>query len=119
MNRFPLPIQSNPFRTKDDLRLAFKQLTDPLIPYYSKGSAKLMLGATGTSYTGDLAGMEGFSRVLWGLIPLLAGGGTSPLWDIYMKGIRNGTNPDHEEYWGAAGDYDQRSVEMAAFGLAL
>jgi hypothetical protein len=119
MIRFPLPIQNNPLRTKDDLRLAFKQLTDPLTLYYSDGCAKLMLGATGTSYTADLAGMEGFSRILWGLIPLLAGGGESPLWDIYMKGIRNGTNPEHKEYWGAAGDYDQRSVEMAAFGLAL
>ncbi|MDF2921392.1 MAG: hypothetical protein K0R57_306 [Paenibacillaceae bacterium] len=119
MNRFPLPIQNNPLQTRDDLRRAFLQLTAPLQPYYSSGSARLMLGSTGTSYSGEVAGMEGFSRVLWGLVPLIAGGGDSPLWDTYMTGIANGTNPAHEEYWGAAGDYDQRSVEMAAFGLAL
>lgn len=119
MNPFPLPIQHNPLKTKADLAQAFRQLTDPLTPYYSPGKAGLTVGNTGTSYSGSVAAMEGFSRVLWGLVPLLAGGGESPLWDTYIQGIRNGTDPEHEEYWGAAGDYDQRSVEMAAFGLAL
>lgn len=115
-----LPIQSNPLRTKEDLRLAFRQLTDPLLPYYSPGRALLQLGATGAGYSEAVAGMEGFSRVLWGLIPLLAGGGDGgPLLDVCLEGIRNGTDPAHGEYWGCAGDYDQRLVEMAAFGLAL
>lgn len=119
MNPFPLPIQHNPLKTKSDLAAAFRQLTDPLAPYFTPGKAGLKLGFTGTSYSGELAAMEGFSRLLWGLVPLLAGGDASPLWDAYLQGIKNGTNPAHEEYWGAAGDYDQRSVEMAAFGLAL
>lgn len=38
---------------------------------------------------------------------------------IYVDGIRNGTNPEHEDYWGILNDYDQRLVEMAAFGLAF
>ena len=119
MNPFPLPIRQNPLQTKSDLQQAFRQLTDPLLPFYSSGRAGLTLGHTGTSYSGKVAAMEGFSRILWGLVPLVTGGGTSPLWDMYMEGIKNGTNPSHEEYWGTAGDYDQRSVEMAAFGLAL
>lgn len=119
MHQYDQAIRHNPLRTRLDMQTAFAQLSEPLMPYYSKGSALLRVGATGTSYSGEVAGMEGFSRILWGLIPLLAGGGQSPLWDIYAEGIRNGTNPEHEEYWGAAGDYDQRSVEMAAFGLAL
>jgi hypothetical protein len=114
-----LPIAQNPLKTKEDLRIAFAQLTDPLKPYYSKGFARLHLGHSGASYSADVAGYEGFSRILWGLVPLLAGGGTSELTEIYKQGIINGTNPDHEEYWGAATDYDQRSVEMAAFGFAL
>lgn len=119
MNPFPLPIRQNPLLSKSDLQQAFRQLTDPLLPFYSSGRAGLTLGNTGTSYSGTVAAMEGFSRILWGLVPLVTGGGDSPLWDMYMEGIKNGTNPAHEEYWGTAGDYDQRSVEMAAFGLAL
>lgn len=114
------PLAGNPLRTKADLRLAFKQLADPLKPYYSAGGAQLRLGTTGTSYAPEVGYMEGFSRVLWGLVPLIAGGGgDAELEAICVKGFDNGTNPAHPEYWGAAGDYDQRFVEMAAFGCAL
>ncbi|MEW9699446.1 DUF2264 domain-containing protein [Paenibacillus sp. SI8] len=114
-----LPITRNPIHAKEDLRRAFDELTVPLKPHYSKGSARLYMGQTGTSYTDEVAGFEGFSRILWGLSPLLAGGGESDLWDIYVEGIRHGTDPAHEEYWGQVSDYDQRLVEMAAFGLTL
>ncbi|MBD0382175.1 DUF2264 domain-containing protein [Paenibacillus sedimenti] len=114
-----LPITRNPLRDKEDLARAFAELTDPLKPHYSKGSARLYIGNTGTSYTDEVAGFEGFSRILWGLAPLLAGGGDSDLWDVYIEGIKNGTNPSHEEYWGDVNHYDQRLVEMAAFGLTM
>lgn len=119
MKRWNLPITRNPLKTKEDVRQAFGQLADPLKPYFSKGSARLHIGNTGASYAEGIAEMEGFSRVLWGLVPLLAGGGESDLWETYMQGIRNGTNPSHEEYWGEVNDYDQRLVEMAALGFAL
>lgn len=112
-------IQSNPLATRKDIQDALHQLCDPLIPYYSSGKARLRLGATGSGCSNETAEMEGFSRVLWGLVPLAAGGGESRLWEMYREGIRNGTNPEHEEYWGIVDDYDQRLVEMAAFGLAL
>jgi hypothetical protein len=40
--------------------------------------------------------------------------------EAWVKGLDNGTNPDHEEYWGDHIDKDQRFVEMAAIvsGLA-
>lgn len=114
-----LGIQSNPLKTRDDLLAALEQLTEPLQPLYSRGSARLEIGITGASYPSATAGMEGFSRVLWGLIPLLAGGGNSELWATVLEGIRHGTDPAHEEYWGDVRDYDQRLVEMAAFGFAL
>jgi len=115
-----LPIADNPLRTRGDLMRAFEQLSDPLRPYYSEGKARLELGVTGTSYSAEAAGMEGFSRVLWGMVPYLAGGGSADgLWEDCLQGIANGTDPDHPEYWGDVGDYDQRLVEMAAFGFAL
>lgn len=112
-------IQSNPLKTRGDLLAALDQLTEPLRPLYSRGSARLEIGITGASYPAATAGMEGFSRVLWGLIPLLAGGGNNELWATVLDGIRHGTDPAHEEYWGDVRDYDQRLVEMAAFGFAL
>lgn len=112
-------IVDNPLATREDMAAALHQLLAPLQPFYSKGGARLEVGKTGAGYPVAIAGMEGFSRVLWGLVPLLAGGGTSELWDIVLEGIANGTNPEHEEYWGEVGDYDQRLVEMAVFGYAL
>lgn len=112
-------IATNPLETKADLQKAFRQLVYPLKPHYSAGWARLQLGVTGVHYGPAIAEMEGFSRVLWGIVPLLAGGGEDELWEGCLVGIRNGTDPAHKEYWGAVADYDQRLVEMAAFGFAL
>ncbi len=119
MLKLDLPIQKNPLQSREDLAEAVKQIVQPLQPYYSKGKAKLELGSTGTSYSDDIAGLEGFSRVLWGLVPMLAGGDNSQVWEMCLQGIKNGTNPAHEEYWGEISNFDQRAVEMAAFGYAL
>ncbi len=38
--------------------------------------------------------MESFARVLWGIVPLWAGGGDiDGFSDIYTKGLSAGTNP--------------------------
>lgn len=110
---------ANPIRTREDMQNAVIGLCSPLAGRYSQGKAQLRLGVTGTSYSAKTAEFEGFSRVLWGLVPLIAGGGDSALWEDCLEGIRNGTNPSHEEYWGDPADYDQILVEMAAFGYAL
>ncbi|MFD2215752.1 DUF2264 domain-containing protein [Metabacillus endolithicus] len=113
-------LMGNPLKTKQDVADSLKDLCDPLKQYYSKGFARLTLGNTSAAYADSTAGLEGFSRVLWGLAPLLAGEEMEDeLWEMHLQGIKNGTNPRHEEYWGEITDYDQRIVEMAAFGLAL
>jgi len=113
------PVRSNPLKTRSDVESALKQLIEPLRPYYSEGKAHLRMGATASGCTIETADMEGCSRVLWGLAPLAAGGGESDLWELYREGIVNGTNPSHPEYWGPVHDYDQKLVEMAAYGLAM
>ncbi|MCM3626586.1 DUF2264 domain-containing protein [Paenibacillus glycanilyticus] len=115
------PIAANPLRTKADLELAFSQLTKPLLPYYSAGGARLGLNGSGAGQSPDVAQMEGFSRIIWGLAPLAAGSGKvdEELLQLVLKGITNGTDPAHAEYWGKVADYDQRLVEMASLGLAL
>jgi len=114
------PISGNPLKTKDDLSEAIRQLTAPLRNLYSEGGARLQIRGGGAGHPVELADMEGFSRVLWGLVPYLAGGGKdTEIWDVSLQGIINGTDPSHPEYWGDAGDYDQRFVEMGVMGLAL
>lgn len=119
MHKMNLPIAGNPLQTREDLQNAVRQLIDPLKPYYSKGRARVHFANTSAAYEDKVAGLEGFSRVLWGLVPLVAGGAESEMWDIVIQGIKSGTDPSHEEYWGVIHDYDQRIVEMAAFGLTL
>ncbi|AIQ46550.1 hypothetical protein R70723_12220 [Paenibacillus sp. FSL R7-0273] len=114
------PVSENALRTKEDLMAAFRQLTAPLTQLYSTGGARLEIRGAGAGHTQEIADMEGFSRISWGLVPYLAGGGEeTELKEIYLRGLINGTDPGHEEYWGEVGDYDQRLVEMAAMGLAL
>jgi hypothetical protein len=119
MRNFKLPIYNNDLKTKIDLQEAFIQLTNPLKPYFTEGRAGFQLGNTSASYPDYIASMEGFSRVLWGLAPLAAGGRDSELWESFAQGVKNGTNPEHEEYWGDVNHYDQRLVEMAALGFSL
>lgn len=121
MTNFLYDLKNNPLEDKQDVMRAISQLLNPLQNYYSDGKARLELGAAGAMYASDVAGIEGFSRVMWGLVPLIAGGGETnhPIWEHTLKGIIHGTDPKHEEYFGKVNDYDQRLVEMAVFGYAL
>lgn len=113
------PLADNPLLTRADLQKAARDLFQPLKPRFSPGAARVRVGFTAAHFDDHAAELEGFVRPLWGLVPLSAGGGDFPDWDLYRRGLSNGTDPDHTEYWGTPGDYDQRLVEMAAIGLAL
>lgn len=104
--------------TKQDFQQWMFQVLDPLKPLYSKECARLHLGDSGVTYPQASIEMEAFSRPLWALVPLWLGGGKG-FEDIYRKGLANGTNPDHTEYWGGFEDYDQKFVEMAAIASGL
>lgn len=109
----------NPLQTRSDVQQAVRDLFDPLKPHFSKGASRVKIGFTGAHFDNGLAELEGFARPLWGLVPLALGGGTFADWELYRQGLINGTDPEHDEYWGVPNDYDQRLVEMAAIGLAL
>lgn len=115
----PSLFADNPLRTRADLQRFARDLAAPLVPHFSPGRAQVRLGPNRAHY-GDPAGwLEGFARPLWGLAPLAAGGGRFDFWPLWQQGLAAGTDPAHPEYWGLAGDFDQRSVEQAAFGVAL
>lgn len=95
-------------------------LVEPLKKHYSKDCASLELGAFAAGYGNRIAGMEGFSRILWGMASYWAGGGKDEsLLPVYQKGLCAGTGPGSKEYWGDLHHKDQRMVEMAAVSYGI
>ena len=114
------PMAANPMRTKREVERAVVDLVEPIVAYLSPGGARARLGSFGAHFATRVAELEGYARPLWGIVPLVAGGGSFDHWDSWAAGLAHGTDPDHPEYWGPCGDaIDQRMVEMAAIGFAL
>ena len=111
--------QFNRLCSKEDVQSLFTDFTDSLHNYYSPGCAYLKLDYFGAHYEEKISYMEGFTRVIWGLAPFLAGGGKSELLDIYIKGVESGTDPKSEEYWGDIQNVDQKMVEIAPIAFFL
>jgi hypothetical protein len=112
-------LSTSALTTRADFAAACTSLLAPLLPFFSPARTRVKLGATATRYDETGAQLEGFTRPLWGLAPLLAGGFDFDGWEHWLEGLRNGTNPEHEEFWGWARDLDQRMVEMCPLGFAL
>ena len=111
--------KSNPLSSRQDLVAALNTLLAAVDTQFPAGRSRFSLGDTSAHYATDVAQMEGLSRVLWGLFPLMAAGDSTPYSDKYIAAIKQGTDPHGAGYWGEAGPYDQRLVEMAAYGLGL
>lgn len=119
MKIWDLPISHNALKTREDLALALAQILEPLEARLVRGGSGLHVGNGSALYSDRVALLEGFSRLLWGLSPLAAGGGRSPMIAPMLKGLEAGVDPDSPYFWGVGGNKDQRYVEMAAFALAL
>lgn len=113
------PFQGNRLQSRDDVQNLLLDLFTPLIDAFSPGCARVRLEETAACFVRESADLEGFARPLWGIVPFAYGGGEFPYWDIYRKGLANGTDPDGKEYWGSPVNKEQRMVEMAAIGYAL
>ena len=109
----------NPLRSRADVEAALRASFAPLLPFFSEGGARVRLNGAAAHFDRTAADLEGFARPLWGLVPLAAGGGQFAHWELYRRGLANGTDPDHPEYWGPVTSTDQRMVELAAIGLAM
>ena len=114
-------ISANPLQTRQDLVRGAVQLMEPLLSCLTPGKARMIVSEGSAHYPEDVAGMEGFSRVLWALVPMLIGGcpEAEPFWKVWREGLIHGTDPDHPEYWGDIHPFDQRMVEMAVIGMGL
>ena len=84
-------MRGNPLRTRADLQRLACDLVEPVLPHFSPGRAQIHLGENRAHY-GDPAGwLEAFSRPLWGLVPLGAGGGRFDHWSLWQEGLTAGT----------------------------
>ena len=121
MDSFPpaAPFQHNPLKTREDLGNFLVDLLDPLATHTSPGGSRIHLGHTATHFDETAAQLEGFSRPIWGLASLLAGGGSYAGTKRWVAGLQNGTDPQCPEWWGNMRDKDQRMVECAAIGFSL
>ena len=113
------PFVSNPVETRDDLGQFLTDMLDALSSHTSPRGALIQLGHTATHYDETAAQLEGFSRPLWGLSSLLAGGGTYAGTQRWVNGFASGTDPDGVEFWGNMRNKDQRMVECAAIGYSI
>lgn len=115
--------------SRKDVAGVVLDMVRPLKPFYTGEQSGLIVGYTAAHYGSEPAKMEGWARVLWGLGPLFANNNDDldekmqteiEQWkELYLTGLRNGTDPKSSGYWGDIGDYDQKMVESAAISAAL
>jgi hypothetical protein len=113
------PAAGNKLRTRADVVDSVHQLFNPLLPMFSAGKARVQIDASTSTWDRAACDLEGFARPLFGIAPMVAGGGQFEYWDIFREGLANGTDPAHPEYWGDVPDTDQRHVEAAALAYAI
>lgn len=107
-------------KSKAEFQQMLERILNPLKNSYNQSGALLSVGNTSAHYPDRVAELEGFARVLWGLVPYWKGGGENiDLLKTYQKGLAAGTDPTHPDYWDVDGEVNQRYVEMAAISLGL
>lgn len=93
---------------------------EPLAQHTSPHGALIRVpGATGIRFDDTACLVEGYARPLWGLAPLLAGGGEYEGAKRWVEGMKAGTDPESPEFWQLARDSDQRMVEQCPIGFTL
>lgn len=119
--QFGEELKRNPLRTRQDVVQAAISLIDAASQCLTEGKSRLHIADSAAYYPEGVAGMEGWSRVLWAIVPMLVGHcpEVEKYWVLWREGLINGTDPQHPEYWGTLTGCDQRMVEMAVMGMAL
>jgi hypothetical protein len=114
------PFSQIPITDRSSVQDLVKTLLDPLEPHFSPLKARVRVpGGTAVRFDNTAAEIEGICRPMWALGSLLAGGATYRGTEWWVQGLKSGTDPESEEYWGDPRDNDQRMVEMCPLGFML
>jgi len=114
-------LTDNPLQKRQDLQRACVDLISPVLHYASEHCSYFDIGDNLARGTRKSTRLESFSRLLWGIGPLMAGGHPFAHIELFLQGLRNGTDPEHPEYWGTSLEANQHQhwIEMAAIGLFM
>ncbi|KKA27751.1 hypothetical protein TD95_001288 [Thielaviopsis punctulata] len=114
------PFCTVPLSDRLSVQSLLLTLLDPLKSFFSPLRARVRIpGATAVRFDQAASELEGFARPLWGLAALVAGGAEYADLQLWIDGIRAGTDPESLEFWGFPRDNDQRMVEMCPLGFTL
>lgn len=114
------PFSSVVLSDRASVQALLRTLLNPLLPFFSPKHALVRVpGATGVLFDDVATQIEGYARPLWGLASLLAGEGDYDAAGVWIDGLRSGTDPSSDEFWGLSADTDQRMVEMCCLGYTL
>lgn len=121
-----LGFSDNAFRDREDIETASKALVRALEPYFSSGNARVKLPlCSGAHFDESAAQLEGFARPIWAVAGALTKSENDTKSELksyserLIEGITHGVDPEHPEYWGTIGDWDQRMVEAEPISFAL
>ena len=112
-------LAANPLKTKVDLTDALREVLAPLEKHMENSKYGLKFWGGGSLCEARTREIEALLRPLWGIAPLIAGGGEYLFFEQYLKKIKLSTYPSSDSYWGDIDLYDQRMVEMAAIAYTL
>ena len=114
-----LKLKNNPLKTKSDVQKALIDIVKPLESYFETSVYGLKYDSGGAHCRELTREVEALLRPLWGIVPLMAGGGDSKIFSSYLAKIKAGTDRTQPSYWGEISNRDQMMVEMASIGTSL
>lgn len=110
-------FSENPLKNREDLKRVATSMLDSLWLKTSPQGAGFNLGPNRAFYGEAPTRLETFSRMLWVAAPLCSRGELDM--EPIARGLAEGTNPQSPAFWGWAGVFDQRFVEMTAIAFTL
>ena len=112
-------LAENALATRNDVARALSTLAAPLLRGLAQPGPGPLPGVNVSRHSDACARIETLARPLWGIAPLLAGGGRLEGVDELARAVARGFDPADPAYWGEARDHDPRIPEMAAVAFAL
>jgi len=112
-------LKYNPLKSKADVKQALVDLIKPLEAYFETSTYGLKYDSGGAHCRELTREVEALLRPLWGIVPLMAGGGDRTVFQVYLNKIKAGTDTKNPSYWGKISHRDQMMVEMASIGTGL
>lgn len=78
----------NPLTSREEVLRLVNEMLNAVAPYFKNDASRIDLANFTAHYGQQVASMETFSRLLWGVTPLLAGGSEPQHFSFYLQAIK-------------------------------